>query len=80
MVFLVLPQAAALYSSAQNRHAAQQQGSRQCPMITIANTSTTKQLSGVAYKVYGGGIMRASDALNSKIQILIPLESVVIFN
>ena len=47
---------------------------------SIAKTSTTKQLSGVAYKVYGCGMMRASDALNSKIQILIPLESVVIFN
>ena len=47
---------------------------------SISKTSTTKQLSGTAYKVYGCGIMRASDALNSKIQILIPLESLVIFN
>tara|TARA_Y100000817_G_scaffold274017_1_gene234044 strand:+ start:160 stop:861 length:702 start_codon:yes stop_codon:yes gene_type:complete len=50
------------------------------PGSSIKKTSTNVQTQGSAYKIYGCGIMRAKDSINSKVQILIPLESIVIFN
>ena len=50
------------------------------PGSSIKKTSTNMQTQGSAYKIYGCGIMRAKDSINSKVQILIPLESIVIFN
>ena len=47
---------------------------------SVKKTSTNQQSQGNAFKIYGCGIMRASESINSPIQILIPLESIVIFN